>query len=103
MQCPACGRINTATAVRCDQCGTTLIQEALGHSVEYERAASLVDRKIFSGVGAIFGFFLVAGLLKFVFTSHWLSDHEIYSSAVVGAVAGGVFGRLLLHVRRRVP
>jgi hypothetical protein len=89
--------------VRCDQCGTTLIREALGHSVQYERAASAVDRKIFSGVGAILGFSLVAGLLKFVFTSHWLSDHEIYFAAVVGAVVGGVFGRLLLLARRRVP
>lgn len=35
MQCPACNHLDCATDVRCTQCSTTLIHEAVGHSEAY--------------------------------------------------------------------
>ncbi|MDP9929940.1 hypothetical protein [Variovorax paradoxus] len=47
--------------VRCIQCSTTLIHEAVGHSAGYRKTTEAMDARVYSGVGAIFGFFLVAG------------------------------------------
>lgn len=100
MQCPTCNHLNSATVARCMNCGTTLIYEAAGHSKEYQKAATAIDSKMHSGIGGLFGFFLVAILLKFVFTEHWLSDREIYFAAVVAGVAGSVAGRLFLKAKQ---
>ena len=100
MQCPACTELNTATSVRCVRCGTTLIYEAIGHSVGYRDATSKLDARVYSGIGAFFGFFLVAVLLKVVLPGLWLSDREIYGAAIGGAVVGGIVGRLFLRFKK---
>ncbi|KQV99349.1 hypothetical protein [Rhizobacter sp. Root1221] len=100
MQCPTCNTLNSATVVRCMTCGTTLIHEAAGHSMAYQEGARTLDAKLHTGIGSFFGFFLVAILLKFIFTAHWLSDREVYLAAVAGGVAGAIAGRLVLKARQ---
>jgi len=56
---------------------------------------------MYGGIGAFFGFSIVAVLLKFVLADLWLSEREIYVFAVGGAVAGGLAGRLFLGAKRR--
>jgi len=101
MECPACNHLNTATSVRCIQCGTTLVHEAVGHSPGYRATVNEMDSRIHGGVGAFFGFFLVAGLLKFVLVNLWLNDREIYSFSLGGALVGAFLGRLFLRSKRQ--
>jgi len=100
MQCPVCNHLNTATSVRCLQCGTTLIHEAVGHSERYRAAVNGRDQRMYGRVGAILGFALVAALLKTVLAGLWLSDTEVYGYALGGAVAGAFLGRLFLRSKR---
>jgi len=100
MQCPTCNHLNGATVARCMNCGTTLIHEAAGHSQAYLKGARTLDLKLHAGIGSFFGFFVVAILLKFIFTAHWLSDREIYLAATVGGVCGAIAGRLVLKARQ---
>ncbi|WP_156370443.1 MULTISPECIES: zinc finger Ran-binding domain-containing protein [unclassified Acidovorax] len=100
MQCPTCNNLNAATDVRCMRCQTTLIHEAAGHSEGFKKAANALDARMYSGIGAFFGFALTAVLLKFVLTEHWLSDRQIYLSAVVAGVVGSILGRLFLKARQ---
>ena len=95
MHCQKCSHEFQATDVRCINCGATLIYEANGHSKEYKEAASFLDSKIFAGMGALIGFSIVAFLLRFVFTSHWLSDRAVFMAAMCGGLIGGVLGRLI--------
>ena len=99
MQCPTCSQFNAATDVRCLNCRTTLIYEAEGHSKEFKKAAHTLDARMYSGIGALLGFFLVAGLLKFVFTAHWLSDREIYLAAALSGFVGSVIGLVFLRFK----
>ena len=101
MQCPVCNHLGAATDVRCIQCGSTLIHEATGHSEGYRKATDYMDARLYGGIGAFFGFAIVATLLKFILVSPWLSDREIYTIALGGAVAGWVAGRLFLRAKRR--
>jgi len=100
MQYPTCNHLNGATSVRCSQCGTTLIHEAVGHSDAYLKTVNKMDTRVYSGVGAFFGFFLVAALLKTVLSGLWWTDRQIYGFAVVGSVVGGLLGRLFLRFKK---
>ena len=99
MSCPTCNRPCAATDVKCLHCGTTLIYEAEGHSKEYKQAADTMDSKMFAGIGALLGFFLTVFLLKFVFTSLWISDRQIYIAATISGFVGSVIGRLIQRKR----
>lgn len=101
MQCPTCNHLNTATDVRCFQCGTTLIHEAVGHSPTYIATVDAMDLRMYRGIGGFFGFFVTAGLLKTVFSELWLSDREVYGYSVGGAFLGALLGRLFLRFKRR--
>lgn len=101
MSCPTCNHLNAATDVRCIRCGTTLIHEALGHSDGYRKITASMDDRVYGGLGAFFGFFVVATLLKFVLAPPWLDDRELYAFAAGGAVAGGWLARLYLRAKRR--
>ena len=57
MQCPTCSQFNAATDVRCLNCRTTLIYEAEGHSKQFKKAAHTLDARMYSGIGALLGFF----------------------------------------------
>ncbi|WP_147436323.1 hypothetical protein [Acidovorax sp. 106] len=76
-----------------------MIYEAEGHSKEFKKAAHALDARMYSGIGALLGFFLVAGLLKFVFTAHWLSDREIYLAAALSGLVGSVIGLVFLRFK----
>jgi hypothetical protein len=102
MQCSSCNHLNSATDVRCFNCGTTLIYEAVGHSKEYERASQSLSVRMHSGIGALLGFFLVAVLLKFILTSHFLSDRQVMLASAGAAVVGSFLGRLFLRAKRNV-
>lgn len=102
MQCPTCNNLNTATDVRCLNCGTILIYEAVGHSEEYQQGADLLSSRMHRGLGALAGFFLTAVLLKFVFTAHFLSDRQVVLASTLAAVAGSVVGRLLFRSQRHL-
>jgi hypothetical protein len=99
MQCPSCAHLNAAMSVRCLQCGTTLIHEAEGSSPVAKRASHDLDSRLLGGVGASLGFFLTAIALKFVFTSLWLSDKEIYMFSVGGAILGAVVAKLYIRAK----
>ena len=99
MNCPVCNIQNSATSVRCIQCGTTLIHEALGHSTEYRIASKVIDKRMLGGIGAIFGFALVGVLLRFVLTSLWLDDRQICGIATGGGIVGGFLGRVFASLR----
>ncbi|MES2247315.1 MAG: hypothetical protein V4645_08550 [Pseudomonadota bacterium] len=60
-----------------------------------------MDARVYGGVGAFFGFFVVATLLKFVLAPPWLDDRELYAFATGGAFAGGLLARLFLRARQR--
>ena len=99
MQCPVCNNLNAATDVRCFQCNTTLIHEAAGHSEGYRKTTQELDARVYSGVGAFFGFCLVAVFLKFILPGVTFDDREIYLAAAVGAGIGGFIGRAFLRAR----
>lgn len=101
MQCPTCNYANTATSVRCIQCSTVLIPEAMGRSKEYVKAAGELDSRMFSGIGSLVGFFLVATLLKFVLIDVRMTDREIYGAAIGGAMVGAILVGLYCGQNRR--
>ena len=103
MQCPVCNNLNAATDVRCLQCGTTLIHEALRHTSDYRAATDSMDTRMYGGIGAFFGFCIVGALLKFILTDLWLSAAQICAFAAGGAVAGRLAGQLFLRAKRRGP
>jgi hypothetical protein len=92
--------MNSATDVRCLHCSTTLIDEAVGHSKEYQQAADLISVRMHSGVGAALGFVFVGFLLTFVFTAHSLSERQVVLASWVGAFIGSFFWRLLFKAKR---
>ena len=101
MQCPVCNHLNSAMDVRCIQCSTTLIHEAVGHSAGYRKTTEAMDARVYSGVGAIFGFFLVAIFLKFIVPGVSLDDRAIYAISVGGAWIGGILGRQFLRAKTK--
>lgn len=102
MTCPTCNHINPATAVRCLNCGTTLIYEAVGHSEDYKKATRALDLKIHTGVGAVLGFFAVILFIKIILADHWFSEQEIYSYGFGGAIAGSTLGRIVLKIKNEI-
>lgn len=102
MQCSTCNCLNSTTVVRCVNCGTTLIYEAVGHSKEYQNAENALDLRMHSGIGAVFGFAIVAVILKVVFAEHWLSDREVYVAAVIAGLVGSVIRLLLFRIKQHV-
>jgi hypothetical protein len=94
MFCSECHTQNTATAVRCLQCGKTLIFEAEGHSEAYKSAERLLDDRMYSGIGAFLGFVLCIFLLKFILADFYFDDRQIYGGAAGAALACGLLGRL---------
>src|SRR5262245_16233926 len=99
MQCPSCGHLNAATSVRCVQCGTTLIYEAVGPSPAAKRASKEMDTRLLGGIGAFFGFCVTALLLKFILSGLWLSDQEVYTYSVGGAVIGAAIAKLYARTK----
>lgn len=100
MECPACNHLNTATSVRCVVCGTILIKEVVGFSPEFEGTVNRMDRRVYSGIGGFFGFFLTAVFLKFIFEHLWLSDREVYSYSLFGGAAGSLLGLAFLRFKQ---
>lgn len=101
MTCPTCNAQNSATSVRCLQCGTILIHEAVGHSDDYKKGARYLDARMYSGIGAFAGFFAVGLFLKADFADLYLSDRDIYLYAVFGGIAGSIIGRLIARSKSR--
>lgn len=91
MTCPCCQAQNSATSVRCYQCGTTLIHEALGHSDGAKQAIRYLDNNIYPKLGAGVG--MVMALLAGLITSS--SDQALAFLLGIGVVAGAVFGKFI--------
>jgi|JI6StandDraft_1071083.scaffolds.fasta_scaffold73438_1 hypothetical protein len=98
MFCPTCNSQNLATSVRCNQCGTTLIYEAEGHSNAYKAGVMALDRRMYGGIGAFVGFCLSALLLNTVLESLFLNERLVYVS---GVVVGGICGRVTAWLKWR--
>lgn len=101
MQCPSCNYINAATQVRCLQCNTTLIHEAVGHSPAYHRAVALANSRIYGVIAAVIGFILVVCYFKFVSDDVLMSDEAVMAYGGVGAVVGNALGRLAAAIMNR--
>ena len=102
MECPSCHYLNDATSVRCIQCSTVLIPEALGRSPEVQAKLERRDSRMFGRIGAMIGFVVVYVLLKFVLAELWVSERRIVGFALVGAAIGGLIGlHYAKHGRRQ--
>jgi ribosomal protein S27E len=92
MPCPACQSQNEASSVRCIQCGTTLIYEAEGHSSAYKQGAAMIDRLMYSGIGAFLGLCLAFLMLDTLLENIPLNKRLVY---LASSVAGSLCGRIL--------
>lgn len=98
MFCPTCQSQNAATSVRCIQCGETLIYEAVGHSANYERGAAMVDRRIFSGIGALLGWGFAFLMINTIFESTFINARYAYLAGIIG---GAIVGQTLAWLKWR--
>ncbi len=92
MYCSTCNTQNLATSVRCIQCGTTLIHEAVGHSDAFRKGALMIDTRMYSGIGAFLGLILAALLISTVFEYQYGSGKFVFPICVI---AGSLVGRFI--------
>jgi len=91
MYCPACNSPILATDARCINCRKLLIESSEKRSEEFQKAAGLVDTKIYYGVGAFVGLLIA---LAFFYP-----DRDLMAKASpIGAVIGGLIGK---HVAKQ--
>lgn len=93
--------MNHAMAVRCEQCRTPLIHEAIDQAGNSRKLANGIDRKIFSviGAGVLFALVAVVG----IFTSQGgLDDPHVLRGALVAAAIGGFIGRWIAKQKDRI-
>ena len=95
-----CGAQNLPTDLRCLRCGASLVGDPVGGSEIYRKNAREIDSRMYGGIGGFFGFTLTVLLCKTVFSSMYLSDRQIYGSAVFVAVALSALGGYI--ARRRL-
>jgi len=98
MFCPTCQSQNEATSVRCIQCGATLIYEAEGHSANYKRGAAMVDRRIFSGIGALLGWGFAFLMINTILESTFINARHVYLAGIIG---GAIVGQTLAWLKWR--
>jgi hypothetical protein len=93
--------MNHAMAVRCEQCRTPLIHEAIDQSVKTKKLANAIDTKIFSviGAGACFALVAAVGILT---SQNGLDDPHVLRGALFAAVVGGVIGRWIAKQKDRI-
>jgi len=99
MACPVCNAQNGAVSVRCLECGTILIEEAVSRSAEAQRGMNQLDRRLCTGYGALVGF--VVGMGSWFI----LSQDESAAQGWIGlcSAAGAALGRLIAWRRRNIP
>lgn len=91
MTCPVCNALNAATSVRCLQCGTILIPEAVPRSGDVQREVDDLDRKLYTGYGGLIGSVLGAGSW-FVFSR---DESEVQIWLMLCAAGGALLGSLI--------
>lgn len=85
-------------SVRCLQCGTILISEAVPRSANVQNAADNLDRRLYAGYGGLAGF--VVGALSWFVLSQ--DESEVKAWVMVCSMAGGALGLLIAwHGRNR--
>jgi len=102
MECPSCRHMNSAMAARCEQCGATLVHEAVGHSRAYRQAVRNVNTRMFVGVGGGIGFALIATVGTAI-NPRGMDDEFVRGAALVGAAVGALLGRYIAWKESRRP
>lgn len=89
MTCPVCQAHNSAMSVRCLDCGTVLISDALPRAEGVQRTADAFDNKLYMGYGGLIGF--VLGMASWFVLSRDESVLETWLPlcALAGTAAGG--------------
>ena len=93
MYCSSCNAENIHTDLRCLRCGASLVGEQVGGSETYRKAARELDAKIYGGVGGFLGAGVAVGFCNTVLSAMYLSNLEIYGSAVFAAIIFSAIGR----------
>ena len=101
MFCPTCNTQNLATSVRCENCRSTLIFEAEGHSEKYYEGAQILDEKMYSGIGYAAGLFLAVFILKVILADMDLGRGVFSLSAIGAAFLGSFIGRQIARWKSR--
>ena len=96
MTCPVCNAANAATSVRCLECGTILIPEAVPRSDEMQRTADGLDRKLAMGYGGLIGSVVGAGSW-FAFSR---DESEVQIWLMLCSAAGALLGALIASRER---
>ncbi|MBT0571336.1 hypothetical protein KIK84_13460 [Curvibacter sp. CHRR-16] len=90
MFCPTCNTQNSATSVRCFQCGTTLINEAVQSKASLDAEKSL-DARLYGHIGAIAGFVLGMAANAIIPGVLLETRYTPIASAVLGFAIGRFF------------
>lgn len=101
MECPVCHHMNHAMAVRCEQCRTPLIHEAVGSAPNAQKLAAAIDRKIYSVIGAGACAALVA-VIGIATSQGGLDDPDVLRGVMFAAVVGGFIGRYIAKRKDRL-
>ncbi|MBI3229925.1 MAG: hypothetical protein HYZ45_07025 [Burkholderiales bacterium] len=91
MFCPVCNTQNSAMAVRCIQCNSTLIHEATEDSAKSYQLKRQLDIKMYGGYGCIIG----AGLayLFSIFGGEGLNVGLLTVLVLVGGIVGRIVAK----------
>jgi len=85
--------------VRCLQCKTTLIHEAVGHPAEYRSAVELLDAKVWAMVGAVAGLVVTVFYLKFFSDQIMIDNKTLGVFGGMGASVGALLARVVVAIR----
>lgn len=99
MYCPNCSAQNIPTDRHCLRCGTDLVGDQVGGSAKLRSLTSDMDQRVYGGVGAFLGFFVVAGLLSTVSADLRLGNTAVFGSAAFAALVFGALGRYIAKHR----
>lgn len=99
MTCPVCSAHNAAMNVRCFECSTVLIPEAVGRSADVRRTVDNLDRRLYTGYGGLAGF--VIGLGSWFVLSR--DETDVKPWLVFFVILGTALGKLIAWRMRTRP
>jgi len=83
-------------SVRCLECGTILIQEAIARPEGLQQTVDNLDRRMYAGYGGLAGF--VVGIVSWLALSQ--DESEVKGWLLVSVVTGALLGRFIAWRRR---